>query len=83
MATPEHLPTEILLQIFSYLTQSSNVQNARVCRSWMEAALDTVWHTLCDWTQPLASVVGTVTLEEETNEWSVNTQLVRHFVCEG
>lgn len=61
-----YLPPEILLRIFANLGAASNANNARVCRAWSEPALDLVWHTLYDWTAPLAVLVGTTPLEGHT-----------------
>ncbi|THH17422.1 hypothetical protein EW146_g3381 [Bondarzewia mesenterica] len=45
MANPLNIP-EVILIVFSYLDQSSNARNARVCKLWSEIALDAVWHKI-------------------------------------
>lgn len=37
---------EILLQIFRNLDKPSNANNARVCRAWINFALDQVWRVV-------------------------------------
>lgn len=64
--TAASLPDEILLKIFSKLDGRSNAANSCVCKSWTEAATDMTWEHLGDWTQPLASMVGTRKLDDGT-----------------
>ena len=39
---------ELLQTIFSFGSRASNVSNALVCRSWLEPALDQIWHEVDD-----------------------------------
>lgn len=57
----QDLPQELLLRVFSLLDRPSNARNARVCKTWMEGALDEVWRELDDWTDALAWLADTVT----------------------
>lgn len=38
--------TEIIRYIFSFLDLRSNARNARVCKTWKDAALDATWRVV-------------------------------------
>lgn len=57
---------EILLLVFSCLPRSSNASNARVCKTWSQPALDTVWRD-CQIDEILKSLAP-ITMDEESHK---------------
>lgn len=59
-----HIP-ELLALLFSHLDNRSLARAARVCKQWVDVALDALWHTVTD-LRPLLSLLAPLTGQKKS-----------------